>query len=433
MRPDTMAPPLTLRTVRLRATSGARATAAAALAASALLALTGCEKIEAMLGKETARPAPPSPPVQVASVIQQDVDVTGEWVGFTDGSVNAQIRARVQGYLVAQPYAEGAFVKAGTVLFQIDPRPYQADLDKYKADLAHAVANRMKTQTDVDRLAILLPKKAVSQHEFDDAVAANAAAKADEQAARARVQLGELNLGFTTIVAPVDGVVGKAAAQLGDLVGPASPPLTSLSAVDPIQVFVYPTEQQYMRAAPTMFATLEAMPLESRPESFEIILANGSTFPHKGRFYFVDRQVEAGTGAIRVGILAANPGNLLRPGQYARVRTVVRQLKGALLVPQRAVAEVQGAFEVVVVKPDNTAAFVPVKVGEKVGTNWIVTEGLTGSERVVVEGLQRLRPGTKVTVLPPPPPPKPGPPKTAEPAPAPAGPTPAPPARMPDR
>lgn len=182
-----------------------------------------------------------------------------------------------------------------------------------------------------------------------------------------------------------------------------------------------------------MFATLEAMPLESRPESFEIILANGSTFPHKGRFYFVDRQVEAGTGAIRVGILAANPGNLLRPGQYARVRTVVRQLKGALLVPQRAVAEVQGAFEVVVVKPDNTAAFVPVKVGEKVGTNWIVTEGLTGSERVVVEGLQRLRPGTKVTVLPPPPPPKPDPPKTAEPAPAPAGPTPAPPARMPDR
>lgn len=321
--------------------------------------------------------------------------VKGEWVAIIDGSVNAEIRARVSGHLDAQRYLEGGLVKKGDLLFEIDPRPFQAALADRMARLAKARADQSKTATDVSRLTPLAAKRAVSQQELDDAVSANEANLALIQAAEADVQQAELNLEFTKVLSPIDGIAGKATAQLGELVGPASGPLTVVSTVDPLRAYFYATEREYL-ASREQLSKVELVPFAERPERMELLLADGSEFPHKGRFLFMDREVAAGTGAIRFTVQFPNPGNALRPGQFARVRMVMTERKGAVVIPQRAVRDVQGSTEVVVISDDDTAEIRQVKTGERIGSDWVILEGLEPGELIVVEGVQKMRQGTAV-------------------------------------
>ena len=348
--------------------------------------------------KETVAAPAPAVPVVVSTVDRRNVEVWGEWVATLDGSVNAQIRPRVSGYLISQNYAEGSLLKTGDLLFEIDPRPYIAALDHAKATLARTKAQQIKTQLDVDRLTPLVAKKAVSQQELDDAIGNNDANLAMIKANEADIVDAELNLSFTKVVAPIDGIAGKANAQLGDLVSPSTPtPLTSMSTVDPLTVYAFLTEREYLGA----MATLEQIvnvPLEERPESLELVLSDGAAFEHRGRFYFADRQVDAMTGSIRIAARFPNPGNLLRPGQYARLRAVRERIDDAVVVPQRAVMDVQGAFQVALVRPDGTVEIRGIEVGPTVGSEWVVYKGLDGGETIVVEGVQKVREGTKVSM-----------------------------------
>jgi len=371
-------------------------------------ALPGCKRIEAALHAlkgEDAKPAEPPPlPVVVGTVGRRDVEVRSEWVATVDGSVNAAIRPRVSGYLISQNYAEGSLLKTGDLMFEIDPRPFVAALENAEAILARTKAEQVKTQLDVNRLTPLVAKKAVSQQELDDAVGANNANLAMIQANQADIAIAELNLGFTKVIAPIDGIAGKANAQLGDLVGPMSPePLTSMSTVDPLTVYFFATEVEYLRSLKEI-DHVSAESMESRPARFELILADGSTFEQRGKFYFADRQVDARTGSIRVGVRFPNPGNMLRPGQFARIRAVTTDLKDAVVVPQKAVIDVQGSFSVAVVKPDSTVEIRPVTLGPAAGSDWVITKGLEGGETIVVEGIQKVRSGGKVKPEPPPPP-----------------------------
>lgn len=331
--------------------------------------------------KKTPAAPPPPPVVQVMKVIQHDVPIQREWVASLDGFVNAQIRAQVGGYLLAQHYQEGTLVKKGDLLFEIDPRQFQAELDKAEAALG-------KTELDVKRLTPLAQENAVSQQELDDAVQANLANKATVEQAR-------LNLGFTKITAPIDGIAGIAKAQIGDLVSPSSGELTTVSSVDPIKAFFAVSEQEYMYAMAEKGAdhNTNALP-------FELILADGHVHPSPGKIILADRQVDVKTGTLRVAAEFSNPGNLLRPGQFARVRTVIRVLENALLVPQRAVTEMQGMFQVVVVGPDNKTVVRPVKVGEQIKNLWVIEQGLQPDDRVVVEGLVMLKDGVVVNPTP---------------------------------
>ena len=412
-----------------------------------------------------SRPKKPSVPppteVEVVQVQQRDVPIFSEWIGTTEGMVNAEIRAEVSGYLLKQDYTEGSFVRKGQSLFEIDARPFQAALaqakgklaqaqgqlgqassqftqaqaqvgqaqaqvSQAKAQLEQAEANQLKTQLDVNKYGPLRERKAVTQQDLDNAVQANVAAVAQVAAAKAGVQTAQaqqeaavaqvgtakatiasakaavesaaadvetaqLNLGFTRIASPIDGIAGIAQAQVGNLVGPTTNVLTTVSTVDPIKVYFTVSEQDYLdyaRRHPTQSERHEA----ASQLELQLILSDGTTFPQTGRFFVADRQVDQTTGAIRLAGVFPNPNNILRPGQYGRVRAETSLKEGALLVPQRAVNELQGGYQVAVVGADNKVSIRSVKVGERDGTMWIIEDGLKPGERVVAEGTQKVKP-----------------------------------------
>jgi len=349
--------------------------------------LSGCEKPK-------APPPPPPPVVEVVQVEQRDVPVYQEWVGSLDGMVNAQILAQVTGYLIKQNYQEGEPVKKGQLLYEIDPRTFQAALEQAKGQLARQEAALTTARLDTQRIQRLLPEKAVSVRDRDNAVGRQAQAEAEVIAAKAAVDSAQLSLGFTKITSPIDGIAGLSKAQLGNLVGPgsANAVLTTVSQVNPIKAFIPLSEQQYLhwaRAEPDGHDPDKHPPLQ-------LILADGSVYPEGGKFFFADRQVDVKTGTIQVAALFPNPNNLLRPGQFARIRATVKTKIGALLVPQRAVGEIQGRKLVAVVKPDNTVEARPVKPAETIGASFVIDAGLKPGERIIVEGIQKARPGSKV-------------------------------------
>jgi len=403
----------------------------ACLIITTLLTAAGCSNA-------TSAARPPQPPaVEVAEVVQKDVPLFKEWIGTLDGLVNADIKAEVSGYLVQQAYTEGTFVKQGQLLFQIDPRPFQAALDQAQGQLAQsqgqleqsraqlvqaeagvavAEANQRRTQLDVDRYTPLAQQQAITQQDLDNATQNNMAAKAQLQAARAAVETaraqiiastaavesakaaaetGRINLGFTRLTSPIDGIPGIAQLQVGALVSPASGAITTVSTVDPIKVYFTASEQEYLDYT-RRFPTVEKRQANERLLDLELILADGSTYPHKGRFYFADRQVDVRTGAIRLAGLFPNPNNILRPGQYGRVRTSTQTQQGALLVPQKAVIDLQGTRQVAVVDGSNKVSIRTVTLGDTVGSQWIVRDGVNPGERVVVEGVQKVRQGMQV-------------------------------------
>jgi len=359
--------------------------------AAAALFSAGCKK----------KPPPPPPPpvVEVIDVKGQDVPIYHEWIGTLDGLVNAQIRAQVSGYLLAQNYREGDLVKKGDLMFQIDQRPFQAVLEQAKGQLAQAEARLGKTELDVNRLTPLARLNAISKQELDDAVQANLADKAAVTSARAAVDQAQLNLEFTRILSPIEGIAGIAKAQIGDLVGPSSGELTTVSTIDPIKAYYSVTEQAYINFT-RLFVDPTVRTERTRQLELQLIFADGSTYPREGRVFAVDRQISPTTGALRVEALFPNPDHALRPGQFARVRVKFDTKKGALLVPQRAVSELQGSYQIVVVGSDNKGHIQPVKVGERSGAMWIIEEGLKPGERVVVEGIQKVKEGTAVNPKP---------------------------------
>jgi membrane fusion protein (multidrug efflux system) len=343
-------------------------------------------------------PAPGAPVVEVVEVVIQDVPIIREWVGTTDGLVNAKINAQVQGYLIKQNYQEGSLVKKGQVLFEIDPRPFEATLAQARGQLAVNQGQLYTAKATLEKIRPLAQVNAVSKKDLDDAIGREASARAAVQTAQAAVRKAEIDLSFTKITSPITGLAGIAKAQLGDLVGsPGGPELTTVSTLDPIKVYVPISEQEYLQFT----REAEAKKAAGREEtSLELVLADGSVFPHKGRVFFADRQVDERTGTIKVATLFPNPGYLLRPGQFAKVRAVMETRKGAVLVPQRAVNEIQGRFQVAVVGPDNKVDLRFVKAGERVGSRWVIDEGLKAGERVIVEGLQKVRAGMTVTPKP---------------------------------
>jgi RND family efflux transporter MFP subunit len=345
--------------------------------------LAGCSKSETK--DITSEP----PEVLVTEAVQQDVPVVREWIGSLDGSVNADVRARVSGYLISQNYKEGALVSKGDLLFQIDPSVYEAAVEQAKASVAQAEANQLQTQQTEQRETQLFGQKVESQQARDNAVQSNTAAKAEVKAQQATLRQAELNLEFTKITAPIAGIAGIANPGIGDLVGPSDAnPLTTISTVDPIKVYFQISEQDYLKVAERIEAD-RSNPVLAPP--VEVVLADGSLYPHQGKFSAIDRQVDNQTGTIRLAALFPNQDNILRPGQFVRVRVTVKTLHGALLVPQRAVNELQTSFELAVVGADNKAVIRTVKVGERIGSLWVVEEGLNPGERVVVEGLQKVR------------------------------------------
>jgi len=365
------------------------------LLGAASVGQAGCNEVAGPVG-------PSTPTVQVVAVERRDVPVFSEWVGTTDGLVNAKIRAQVSGYLLTQHFREGASIKKGDLLFEIDPRKFQAALDQATGELKRALAQRTKTEHDVARNEPLAKEGAISQKEFQDSIQMHRAALASVESAAAQVEQAKLNLEWTKIVAPIDGVVGIAKAQIGDLVS-SSDELTSMSQLDPIRVYFPVSEQEYLKFSKLVQERYEEKtdPTAMRSDGMiEMILSNGELYPHKGWFFLADRQVDVKTGTIRVAALFPNPGNVLRPGLYAKVRTPLALHQGALLVPQRAVSEAQGRYQVAVVTPDNKAEIRPVTVGERVGTHWIVSQGLEFGDQVVVEGLQKLKAGASVRPIP---------------------------------
>jgi RND family efflux transporter MFP subunit len=342
--------------------------------------------------------AAPPPNVQVVEVTQRDVPIYHEYIGTLDGYVNAQIQPQVTGYLIKQNYREGAVVRKNDVLFNIDPRPFQTQLDQAKAKLAQSEAQLGKTQLDVQRDTPLAREKAIAQSQLDNDIQANLAAKATVQADKAAVEQAALNLEFTNVRSLVDGVAGIATGQVGNLVGPQTL-LTTVSQLDPIKAYFVVNEQQYL-AFVQRNPTVAARERTQRQLEFELIVADGSTYPKKGKFFAADRQVDVQTGAIRLAALFPNPDNVLRPGEYGRVRFVSYIRPRALLVPQKAVTELQGMYQVAVVGPDNKVNMRTVTVGERTGQMWIVEDGLKPGERVVVEGVQKAREGITVKIVP---------------------------------
>lgn len=364
--------------------------------------MSGCET------KQQTASAPPT--VEFVEVTQKDVPVSKEWVATLDGFVNAQIRTQVKGLLVKQNYTNGAFISKNSALFEIDPRPFQAALDQATANLEQAKANLGraeaqfgKTELDVTRYTPLAKQSAISQQELDDAVQNNLAAKAQvEQAkaaissARAAEDSARLDLSFTKIVSPIDGVTSIATAQVGDFVSPSAEPLTAVSTINPILVNFTASEQEYLNAMKQAVVLGGDEQTALNKLEWQLRLSDGTIYPRKGRFYALDRQVDVRTGAILVKVEFPNPGNVLRPGGFGNISTVVRVQKNALLVPQRAVNELQGGYLVAVVGTDNKVSIRPIKVGPRVDTMWIVDEGLKPGDRVVAEGTQKVREGMEV-------------------------------------
>jgi len=335
--------------------------------------------------------APPAPAVEVTTVIQKDVPVYREWIGTLDGMVNATIRAQVQGYLIKQNYREGDFVKSGQVLFEIDPRTFQAALEMAQGQLEAQQARWTTAKANLARIKPLAEQNAVSKKDLDDSIGTEQSARAAVISAQASVDKAKLELGFTKITSPVDGISGLAKAQIGNLVGPgATEELTTVSTVQPIKAYIQVSEQEYIQSGRN--GELKAENLKA-----ELILADGSVYPQKGTFGFADRQIDVKTGTIKVAAIFPNPGNFLRPGQYGKIRVATSVRKDALLVPQRAVTEVQGKYMVAVVGADNKVDIRTVQAAERVDSLWVILEGLKPGERVVVEGVQKVRPGMPVT------------------------------------
>jgi RND family efflux transporter MFP subunit len=402
---------------------------AAVVLIPAALVAAGCTRSTAAAG------SPRPTEVQVVPVQQRDVPIYHEWIGTLDGLVNAAIKAEVTGYLLSQNYTEGSFVRKGQLLFQIDPRPFdaalaqaqgqlavargqlaqsKAQLTQAQAQLAQSVANQGRTQLDVDKYTPLAKQQAITQQDLDNAVQNNIAAKAQidagkasvetaqaqieannaaVEAAQAAVDAAKVNSGFTHLASPIDGIVGVAQVQVGNLVNPSSGVITTVSTLDPIKANFTVGEQEYLGLTQGSANDLAKLQLE-------LILADGSTYPQKGKFSFADRQVNQNTGAIQLTGLFPNPGNRLRPGQYGKVRAAVGTRAGALLIPQRAVTELQGGYQVAVVDRANTVGIRTVKLGDRIGPMWIVTEGLNSGEVVVTEGVQNARPGMQVSPKP---------------------------------
>ncbi|HEY0791035.1 MAG TPA: efflux RND transporter periplasmic adaptor subunit [Chthoniobacterales bacterium] len=334
------------------------------------------------------------PDVLVTEVRQQDVPVVREWIGSLDGSVNADIRARVSGYLISQDYKDGSLVQQGQPLFQIDPTTYEAVLQQAKAGLTQAEANQLQSAQNAKRESDLFQQKVESQQNRDNAVQANAAAEAEVKMQQAAVRQAELNLQFTKVIAPVTGIAGIANPGIGDLVGPSdTQPLTTVSTLDPVKAYFQLSEQDYLKVAKRIE---EGRNAGAAAPPAALILADGSLYGHEGKFFAVDREVDQQTGTIRLAALFPNPENILRPGQFVRVRVTVRTLSGALLVPQRAVNDLQTDHEVAVVDPEDKAQIRSVEVGDRTGSFWVITKGLKPGERVIVEGMQKVRDGEPV-------------------------------------
>src|ERR1700723_1734747 len=372
-------------------------------------------------GAKASVQAPP-PIVEVATVEQKDVPVYGEWIGTLTGQVNADVKAQVTGYLLARKYKEGSFVRKGQFLFEIASRPFQGALDQAKGQLAQAQAqllqgqtqlatakaNQLKMEVDVEKYSPLAEADAVSKQDFDNATqtnlanqaqvqaaeAATVSAKAQIQANQAAVETAGINLGFTRVVSPIDGIAGIAQAQVGDLVSASSGSLTTVSTLDPIRDYFTVSEQEYL-ALQKRFSDSE-----KDHWKLQLVLADGTAYPREGQFYFADRQVNPNTGAIQLAALFPNPRNVLRPGQYGKIRAVVRVQQNALLISQAAVNEQQGSYLVAVVDKDNRVSMRPVQVGQRTDTMWVIDGGLKPSDRVIVEGQQNLRPGMTVQTKP---------------------------------
>jgi membrane fusion protein, multidrug efflux system len=350
-------------------------------------------------GKKQA-PVPPPPAVEVATVIQKDVPITKEWIGSLDGYINADIRPQVTGYVLKQVYKEGSFVRRGDVLFEIDPRQFRAALDQAKGVLAQNAAALAKTKLDVARFTPLAAERAISQQELDNAIAAERQAQANVDSARAAVEQAQLNLGWTEVESPIDGIAGIAKSQVGDLVN-GQTTMTTVSVVDPIKVFFNPSEQEYMAWA------LKRGPVDavrSTPPQdkgmLTLVLSDGTAYAHRGDPLLANRNVDVKTGTIQVEGIFPNPNHLLRPGQYAKIHAATDIRKGAILVPQRAVSELQGLFQVAVVGPNNKIEIRPVQTGDRIGSLWIVEKGLSPGDRVVVEGIQKVKPDMVVNPKP---------------------------------
>ncbi len=377
----------------------------------------------------------PPAAVEVVTVEQKDIPTYREWIGTLDGYVNAPIKAQVAGYLLRQNYIEGSFVAKGQLLFEIDPRPFQAavaqaegqlaqangqlatakaQLIQARANLVSSQAGQRRTQLDVEKYTPLAQAKAVTQQDLDNATQNNLsalaqvkaseaaietskaqieAAEAGVQAAKANVDTAKYNLGFTRLTSPIDGIAGMATSQVGTLVGPASAAVTTVSTLDPIRANFTVSEQEYLGFSRQSGIEVSKLPLD-------LILSDGATYGKKGRFFFADREVNQNTGSIQLTALFPNPGNVLRPGQYAKVRAVIGTKQGALLIPQRSVTELQGNYQVAVVDAQNKIAIVNVKPGERIGTQWVIDEGLKPGDRVVAEGVQKVGPGATVVPQP---------------------------------
>ena len=400
------------------------------LALGIVLGLSDCSRTSSA---SSATPIPP-PEVEVARVEQKNVPIQREWIGTLDGMVNAAIKAQVTGYLMTQNYTEGSFVKKGQLLFEIDPRPFQAAADQAqgqlsqangqlaqaraqlvhsKAQLMQAQANQRRTQLDVDRYIPLAQQQAITQQDLDNATQNNLSAQAQVDAAKAQIETAKaqieaadaavesakaaveatrVNLGFTRLTSPIDGIAGQAQVQIGNLVSPSAASITTVSTLEPIKAEFTVSEQEYLsfRRSANELGRLQ----------LELVLADGTTYPHKGKFLFADRQVDQSTGAILLIGRFPNPGNILRPGQYAKVRAVVGTREDALVVPQRAVSELQGNYQVAVVNDHNKVAIQNVKVGDRVGSLWLINEGLSSGQRVIADGAMKVRPGVQVNPKP---------------------------------
>jgi RND family efflux transporter MFP subunit len=362
------------------------------LVAGATLAMPGC-------GRTQAATPVPLPEVRVAPVVQQDVPVYSEWVATLDGYVNAQVRPQVSGYMIKQNYKEGSLVHRGQVLFEIDPRPFHAALDRAKGDLAQAQAQLGKSTLDVERDTPLAKARGIAQSQLDNEIQAKLGAQAAVESNKAAVEQAELNLEWTKVTSLLDGIAGIAQVQIGNLVGPNSI-LTSVSQVDPIKAYFPISEQAYVLAQKQSSTVSTKPTISFFGNSLDLILTDGSTYPQKGKILLADRQVDPSTGTIRIVAAFPNPGNMLRPGQYGRVHVETNVKKAALLIPQSAVAQSQGSYQVAVVDSDHKVNMRAVKPGETVGTMWVIDDGLKPGEQVVVEGLPRLKQGTLVTPQP---------------------------------
>lgn len=368
------------------------------LAPLLVLVLTCALLLNGCAGSAGAPPPPPPPTVEVVSVIRQDVPIYSEWVATLDGFVNAQIEPRVAGYVVKQNYREGSVVRKGEVLFEIDPRPFKAALDQAKAQLAQAEAQLGKANLDVQRDTPLAQARAIAQSQLDTEIQAKLGAQALVLAGKANVEQAELNMEFTKVTSLVNGIAGIAQVQIGNLVGSSSI-LTSVSQVDPIKAYFTVSEGEFMDFH-RRFPTQRSVEEQRRRMPLQLLLGDGSVYERTGTIYFADREVNPGTGAIRIAGVFPNPNNLLRPGGYGRIRAAARTQNGALLVPQRAVTELQGSHQVAVVGGDNKVSIRAVTVGDRVGKMWIITQGLKTGEQVIVEGLQKVRDGAPVKPIP---------------------------------